>query len=293
MSEFKFACPVCGQHIKCATDKSGSQMECPTCFRKLVVPNPPADSSSAFVITASEVHTRTIPLPGSTTNGKSATPPPARKAPVLAVVIGLVVCGAAAGVVVFRGKIFPSHDPVAPGNSTVSQNDIQEPVTPVPPEPPPGDDRLWLTNLAGTTIPETPASGRISGRGFAIQRAAIKGGQLDLRQGAKWPPDVGLSVYLFANQAEDLAGKTVNIEPDREKSPRVLLRTKDERGQAVNKEFRQGYAMRLEFGPASGGKISGRIYFCAPDDGKSYVVGTFNAEIRKPNPPKPKPAPPS
>ena len=41
MSEFKFACPVCGQHITCDAAAAGSQMNCPTCFRKIVVPRAP------------------------------------------------------------------------------------------------------------------------------------------------------------------------------------------------------------------------------------------------------------
>ncbi len=41
MSEFKYACPVCGQHIKCDSSQSGTQMECPTCFQKIVVPQAP------------------------------------------------------------------------------------------------------------------------------------------------------------------------------------------------------------------------------------------------------------
>ena len=42
MSEFKFACPVCGQHITADSSASGSQLDCPTCFRKIVVPQAPA-----------------------------------------------------------------------------------------------------------------------------------------------------------------------------------------------------------------------------------------------------------
>src|ERR1043165_4171522 len=58
MSEFKFACPVCGQHITCDARTSGSQMECPTCFRKLTVPQPPATGSPNLVLTRrSEEHT--------------------------------------------------------------------------------------------------------------------------------------------------------------------------------------------------------------------------------------------
>ena len=41
MSEFKFACPVCGQHITAGSSASGSQIVCPTCFQKIVVPQAP------------------------------------------------------------------------------------------------------------------------------------------------------------------------------------------------------------------------------------------------------------
>src|SRR6266446_9700702 len=41
MSEFKFACPVCGQHITADSSTGGAQIQCPTCFQKIVVPQPP------------------------------------------------------------------------------------------------------------------------------------------------------------------------------------------------------------------------------------------------------------
>ena len=44
MSEFKFACPVCGQHITADSSTSGGQIECPTCFQKIVVPQAPASA---------------------------------------------------------------------------------------------------------------------------------------------------------------------------------------------------------------------------------------------------------
>src|SRR5690349_20768529 len=56
MSEFKFACPVCGQHITADSKDSGSQIACPTCFRKIVVPQAPASSDPKFVLSASEAN---------------------------------------------------------------------------------------------------------------------------------------------------------------------------------------------------------------------------------------------
>src|SRR5262245_57188966 len=56
MSEFKFACPVCGQHITAAANASGTQLECPTCFQKIVVPQAPASPDSKFILSASQVN---------------------------------------------------------------------------------------------------------------------------------------------------------------------------------------------------------------------------------------------
>src|SRR5215472_8663601 len=49
MSEFKYACPVCGQHIKCDSSQSGSVMECPTCFQKIIVPQAPTGEQTLIL----------------------------------------------------------------------------------------------------------------------------------------------------------------------------------------------------------------------------------------------------
>ena len=109
-----------------------------------------------------------------------------------------------------------------------------------------------------------------------------------MRQGKTGPADLGVSVYLFAQQGEELSGKTVVIGPDQTPPlPRVVLRWKDEAQQRKSRTFNSGYALKVEFGQAGGGRISGRIYVCFPDDVKSVVAGTFDAEIRRPPPPKP------
>jgi DNA-directed RNA polymerase subunit RPC12/RpoP len=40
MSEFKFNCPSCGQHLTAETSMSGSGIDCPTCQSSIVVPAP-------------------------------------------------------------------------------------------------------------------------------------------------------------------------------------------------------------------------------------------------------------
>jgi len=282
MSEFKFACPVCGQHITCDSASSGTQMDCPTCFRKLIVPQAKAADAPNLVLTASEVQNRPLPLPGQ--GGSSASARPAKRMPVAGVaLLVLVFCAAGAGVYIFREKILQAQRNLSPAE-TKSASQTQAPVVAIIPPPPTATN--WTLNLAEAKIPGELASGGLNGRGFALQRATIQQGRLDLRQGPKWPPDVGVSVHLFAERTEDLAGRTVTIEATRTNAPRVILRWKNDQDKPVTKDFHQGYALRVEFGTVSGNHLPGKIFIALPDEAKSYAAGTFNAEIRKPAPKK-------
>jgi DNA-directed RNA polymerase subunit RPC12/RpoP len=42
MSDFKFSCPTCGQHISSDTTNAGMSIACPACQTVLIVPQPPA-----------------------------------------------------------------------------------------------------------------------------------------------------------------------------------------------------------------------------------------------------------
>src|SRR5512143_3766686 len=55
MSEFKFACPVCGQHITADASTTGGQIDCPTCFQKIVVPQAPASPDTKLILSAAQV----------------------------------------------------------------------------------------------------------------------------------------------------------------------------------------------------------------------------------------------
>jgi hypothetical protein len=158
---------------------------------------------------------------------------------------------------------------------------LAKPVVPVAPPAP--DATNWTLRLAEAKMPELAANGIVNGRGFKLERATIRQGHLDLRQGPKWPPDVGVSVHLFAERTEDLAGRAVTIEATRSNAPRTILRWKNENGDPTTKDFRKGYALKVEFGQVSSNHLPGKIFIAFPDDPRSYVAGTFNAEIRQPN----------
>lgn len=268
MSEFRFACPVCGQHITCDSTVGGSQMECPTCFRKIVVPHAPQHGNSKFVLSATEAGQRpkTGIVPDETQSIAGS-----KRFPVAAVTFAIVLIALVAGAVVFRGKLLTVTSSTVPTVSPAASS--------VP-------DTNWTLKLAGQSIPDAPVAGRINGRIFELSRTTVQGGALTFRQGATWPPDLGVTVHLFANQGEELAGKTVNIEVTRTNSPRLTLRWKDEQDNAVNRTIRQGYALRVEFGAVKNGRLPGKIYLCVPDAAHSWVAGTFAAEIRKAQPAK-------
>src|SRR6185503_1147304 len=67
MSELKFSCPHCSQHIACGLDWAGMQTKCPSCQNDIVIPKPPPAVAAA-------------PSPGplrvSMPSSHSAAPPP-------------------------------------------------------------------------------------------------------------------------------------------------------------------------------------------------------------------------
>lgn len=295
MSEFKFACPVCGQHITAASATSGSQIECPTCFQKIVVPQAPASGDSKLILSATQVGK---PRPSPTELGVPSGPRPGhspRAIPYAAILL-LLLCAAGALAFVFRDRFFKPVTAPGPSGTNRSPRLAAKPPRIVHPIP---TNVSWSLELTNMTIPDAVAVGSIRGNGFLCERSTLRGGELTLRQGKAWPPDLGVTVYLFAQQGEDLSGKVIEVEAARPPPlPRVTLRWKDDQDKAVTRNFYRGYALKIVFGAAANGRMPGKLFLSFPDDARSFVAGTFNAEIRKSNPPNarpptpPKPPPP-
>jgi type II secretory pathway pseudopilin PulG/DNA-directed RNA polymerase subunit RPC12/RpoP len=159
MSEFKYACPVCGQHIKCDSSQAGSQMECPTCFQKITVPQAPATDEQKFIITGTKKGERPvsmIPEPGSNFIPAAKGFPGA-----LVVVIILIFIGAAVAFV-YRGTIFKSksNSTMVEGNATDQSNQSSAKVgAQTPPEASSneaGDIALGKPSFAGSSEKQHP-----------------------------------------------------------------------------------------------------------------------------------------
>jgi len=274
MSDFKFACPICGQHMSCDRDKAGTHIECPSCFREIIVPQPPADENSKFVLTASEARARAIP-------GLPATEPALAKGSpfhsyVLWVGVFVVVAGIAIAGYTLRYKAAGQKAQADKTGAIPPTRQTQPTVSKQP-------DGPWTLDLENVAIPELPVSGRIAGRSFTCARATLHGGTLNLRQGPVWPPDVGLTIYLDADRGEDMAGRRYIFSPTNT-LPRLAMRWKDSQGKPVKHNVKVPYALRLEFGPLLSNRVPGKIYCCIADPERSYVVGMFEAEIRTPAP---------
>ncbi len=85
MTEFKFSCPVCGQHLQGDVNYIGNPITCPNCKNEFTVPNPKVTTSlrlqhEQWVPPPTRAHAApaTIILPPP---GESAPVPTARRAP--------------------------------------------------------------------------------------------------------------------------------------------------------------------------------------------------------------------
>ena len=109
MSEYKYACPVCGQHMMCDSSQAGSVMECPTCFQKIIAPQAPTGDDQKFVLTGTKVGGE---RPVSKIATESFAAVSAGKNSPLGTIVAIVVIigllGAGAAVFAFRGTIFKS-----------------------------------------------------------------------------------------------------------------------------------------------------------------------------------------
>jgi hypothetical protein len=464
MSEFKYACPVCGQHMKCDSSQSGSIMECPTCFQKITVPQSPSSDEQKFILTGTKVSEKKYSLPIN----EGGIISPEKKSPVAAIVTVIVILAAAGSGYVFFNQQHSGGKPPKPAPITVStsasdwrpedvgdvgsggslsragsvftisgsgadiwhtadgfyyvfqplngdgsltaeilnlQNTDEwakggvmirestnassvfalaslradgqsqsiwrtatgaeasasalvggtgfpkwvkivrtgnsfsayfrvnvgdawaqlgapltitmspnaqiglfvcahkagvlsqarfDQVTLEAPQnenaasspaqvnlPPPDNSNLWTLNVGAVGIPTVPVGGKVHGKDFTAQRVTLNEDGLTIRT-ADYPPEAGVTIYLHPNPIESLFGKTVVYDTNSAGAPLVNLRWKDAQGKEAKQPLNGGYALRIEFGQPAGDHVPGKIYLCAPDDAKSYVVGEFKAKIKMP-----------
>ncbi len=265
MSEFKFACPVCGQHITTDSSTVGSRTECPTCFRSIVVPQAPASKDVKLIVAAKHAP-KTAPTSYASV-GESGRARLNWRARAQSLAVPVLLCATAACLYFFREQIF----------RTTPHKDEREPPPRVEATPTP-----WTLNLSQAVIQQGSVSGRIRARDFRCDEATLQGGKLTLAQGHSWPPDLGITISFYVEESGKLFGKSLEVAPDRAPPlPRVDLRWKNEQGQGVKQTFHTGYALKLAFGRPVDGRVPGTLFIALPDSEKSFLNGSFEAVLHK------------
>ena len=147
------------------------------------------------------------------------------------------------------------------------------------------DEVNWNSGPAARSVSVAPApaasgsaQGRINGEAFTVERASLRGGILELRQGKDFFADREFTLFLFLDGPPD--GVTKRVGPQ-ERGVHVHMGYKVP-GRDVPKTevFTTGNQLVVEFQKRQGNLIRGRIELRTPDAAQSYVSGSFEAELR-------------
>lgn len=131
-------------------------------------------------------------------------------------------------------------------------------------------------------VPAAPATGQVHGKPVTVESSVIENGVLTLRLGRDASADLAVKVMLPGSPWETPAGKNFKVmETGGAGVPQVVLAWREEGQNApAEQKFADKYSMLLEFGREKDGKLPGKIQLNLPDETKSHVAGTFEAEIR-------------
>jgi hypothetical protein len=210
---------------------------------------------------------------------------------ILALALALLGCGDSKPPSAETKPESPTTPKVAPAAETTEK---PAPANETPPAPPGG----WTQQVKEMRFPSAASAGKIHGQPFtpqAVELSRLGGRFLTLRQGEEFNPDLQVKVALSASKDENFSGKTFEIAAEEGPSAMsVTVARKAADGELPEvKSYGEKIALRLEFGQEDAGKLPGKIYLCLPDESKSYVAGTFTAELEPDytKPPRPEEAP--
>lgn len=139
----------------------------------------------------------------------------------------------------------------------------------------------WKADVSYTSIPSAAARGIAHGIPFSVEKAYVQNSVLHLSQGKDFFADQEFMIFLFLRQGASPDGKRFFMSVDNTLGPHVHFKYRAEGKNIPETEtFTKEYAMHLEFGKSVNGRVPGKIYLCLPDEEKSFVAGSFTAEIK-------------
>jgi hypothetical protein len=137
-----------------------------------------------------------------------------------------------------------------------------------------------LEDVSAQPIPDKLAAGKVGGKEFKVEKATLDQSMaiLELRHG----DDMKFVIFLFEDDSDSFDGKNYKVTPKQDAAPPHIHLSYEVEGKDMpNAEvFTEKYTMKLEFGTAKDGRIPGKIHLRLPDEARSFVVGTFEAEIK-------------
>ncbi len=200
----------------------------------------------------------------------------------IVILVVLVVGGAGAylmqqdGGLDFVGNLFESEPATIRAPAARAPAPAARMASPAPAAP------AVATKPAVAEIPAVPAKGQLHGKPFVVENSYFESGVLGLRLGKDVTADLEVKVMLPGMVWETPAGKIFKVtEAGGPSAPQVALAWKEE-GQKTPSErkFNDKYTLALEFGAEKDKKLPGKIQLSLPDETKSHVAGTFEADIR-------------
>jgi len=149
---------------------------------------------------------------------------------------------------------------------------------------------VFTLDVTNAAIPEGKVNGMISGTNFVPDSVALSqiGTAQVLRfvQGQPTAPDRELQIYLYLKPGETLAGHHWTV-PQEQKTgvPQVGKRWKPDQNQQPRLQtYKNGYAMKLEFGQMNGSTLPGKIFLALNDGQQTVAAGKFDATVSAPSP---------
>lgn len=258
-SQFKFACPVCGQHLQATAAEAGHQTECPSCFKKLIVPQAPTEAGGKLLISAALADTRRVPAnadqsPSSTTETLSH-PETGKPVGRSVVVVGIALIVLSAFVV---GLFW-----IGAGRGRGNGHELD----------------LWTDRPEALRLVQAPAIGRLNGWSFEPTHAIWRDTGLTLKQEGGHPDSLAMVVTFPLRGGELVPGKTFRVDPSTPPLDTPIVMTwEDELGTTHAQSIPSGYVLWVEFDAVSTDRVAGRLHICLPDPAQSWVAGSFDAE---------------
>ena len=191
------------------------------------------------------------------------------------------------------------------GKKEEEQKPVDMPLTPEPikpgvvadkdPEPntPKEPAAVWEMDAGKHKMPRSAAEGKLAGGDFKTTSARIRGGTLTVAMGA----DRSFALEFQLPPGQLLENRTVVVRSEQEPGPNVpvvsLKAPAASGGMPTDLNLVNGFALTLELGPRTAGKVPGKIYLSTPFDDKSFVAGEFTADWERldTDPPGPEQAP--